>query len=136
MKKKQKSKVDLKTLTPMEEEIMCTVWELGECNSGEVHEAHKKVRKLAPTTIRTVLGKLLEKGYVERIPTIERGYRLKPTVSREAVADRLVSRIISSFYGGSPHLLVANLLNDDDVDEETLHEIEDLLNKRLKGNEE
>ena len=61
---------------------------------------------------------------------------MKPTVSREAVADRLVSRIISSFYGGSPHLLVANLLNDDDVDEETLHEIEDLLNKRLKGNEE
>lgn len=136
MKKKRKAKPALKNLTQLEEEIMRTVWELGECSSTEVLEAHAKVRKLAPTTIRTILTKLYEKGYVERIPTVERGYRLKPTVSRETVATRLVSRIVSSFYDGSPHLLVANLLKDEDVDEETLRKIEDLLHKRLEGDDQ
>ena len=133
MKKKRQNRAALKGLTSLEEEIMRTVWELGECSSSEVLETHAKVRALAPTTIRTILTKLYEKGYVERIPTAERGYRLKPTVSRETVATRLVSRIVSSFYDGSPHLPVANLLKEEDIDEETLRKIEDLLHKRLEG---
>lgn len=133
MKNKRPRKTTLENLTALEEEIMRTVWELGECSSNEVLKAHANVRKLAPTTIRTILTKLYEKGYVERIPTVERGYRLKPTISRETVAARLVSRIVSTFYGGSPHLLVANLLKEEDVDEETLRKIEDLLQKRPEG---
>lgn len=136
MKKKRKWKAGLRDLTPLEEEIMSTVWRLGECSSTEVLEAHEKLRKLAPTTIRTVLTKLYEKGYVERIPSVERGYRLKPSVSRDTVATRLVSRIIARFYGGSPSLLVTNLLKEEDVDEETLCKIKGLLHKRVEREEE
>jgi len=123
----------LESLTSLEEEIMRTVWELNECSSAEVLAAHAKTRTLAPTTIRTILTKLYEKGYVKRVPTVERGYRMKPAVSRESVGSRLVSRIVSTFYGGSPHLLVSNLLREDDIDEDTLQEIEKLLRKHTKG---
>ena len=120
------------SLSALEEEIMRTVWELGECSSAEVCEKHKQKRDLAPTTIRTVLSRLLEKGYLERVPTIERGYRIKPQVSRENFANRLVSRIVSCFFKDSPHLLVSHLLKNGKITEEELHEIERILNKRLR----
>ena len=45
MKKKRKNRARLENLTPLEEEIMRTVWELKECSSAEVLEAHERIRK-------------------------------------------------------------------------------------------
>ncbi len=61
---------------------MDIVWLLGECTSAEVTAEFQKRRRLAPTTIRTVLANLRKKHYLEQVPTIERGFRLKATVSR------------------------------------------------------
>src|ERR1700722_8849993 len=117
MAKRGRGKTDLPELSRLELAVMGVVWELGDCSSAEVIAAFTKRRRLAVTTIRTVLANLRKKGYLEPIPTIERGFRLRATVSRDAVAGRTLGGLVASLFGGSPREAIAHLLNDERLDE-------------------
>ena len=70
MAKRGRGKTDLPELSRLELAVMGVVWELGDCSSAEVIAAFTKRRRLAVTTIRTVLANLRKKGYLElRSPT-------------------------------------------------------------------
>ncbi len=114
---------DLKELSDLEVAVMDVVWDLGDCGSAEVVERFTARRPLAATTIRTVLASIEKKGYLERVPTIERGLRYRPRVSREAVAGRSLRKLVSTLFGGSPRHAVAYLVNQGDLEEADLDEI-------------
>jgi len=120
-------------LSRLETEIMDVVWRLGECSSAEVIAAHSKVRRLAPTTIRTVLANLRRKGYLEPIPTIEPGFRLRPTVERESVVRRTLKNLVAGLLGGSPRQAIAWLLKDENLNDADLDEIRRLIDSQRKG---
>jgi BlaI family transcriptional regulator, penicillinase repressor len=123
-------KRDLPELSRLEMAVMTVVWKLGDCSSAEVIAEFSKQRPLAETTIRTVLANLRKKGYLEPIPTIERGFRLRATVSRDAVAGRTLGGLVASLFGGSPREAIAHLLNDERLDEAELAEIRRLLDEK------
>jgi BlaI family penicillinase repressor len=116
-------KEELKELSDLELAVMDVVWELGECGSSEVVERFQARRLLAATTIRTVLASIEKKGYLERVPTGERGLRYRVRVEREAVAERSLRKLVSSLFGGSPRHAMAYLLRDGDLDDADLEEI-------------
>lgn len=120
-------KTNLPELSRLEQDIMNVVWQLGACSSAEVIQAYAKQRTLAKTTVRTVLANLRKKGYLEPVPTIERGFRLRPTVSRETVARRALKHIVGAFFGGSPKHVVTCLLKESKISEEELAEIRKML---------
>lgn len=117
----------------MELEIMDVVWNLGDCSSAEVIAAHTKQRPLAATTIRTVLANLRKKGYLEPIPTIERGFRLRALVNRDSVARRTLKGLVGTLCGGSPRQAIAYLLKDEDIDEADLAEIRRMIDSKRGG---
>jgi BlaI family transcriptional regulator, penicillinase repressor len=123
-------KKELPDLSRLETAVMAVVWQLGDCSSAEVIAEFSKQRPLAETTIRTVLANLRKKGYLEPIPTIERGFRLRATVSRDAVAGRTLGGLVASLFGGSPREAIAHLLNDERLDEAELAEIRRLLDEK------
>jgi len=114
---------DLKELSDLEVAVMDVVWELGEPSSAEVVERFTARRPLAATTIRTVLASIEKKGYLERVPTVERGLRYRPRVSREAVAGRSLRKLVRTLFGGSPRHAVAYLVKQGDLEEADLDEI-------------
>ena len=118
---------NLKKLSDLETEVMAVVWELEDCSSNQVIEAFAKRRKLAPTTIRTVLKNIEKKGYLKRVPSLERGHRFRPAVKREAVAEHSLRRLVANLFNDSPRLAVAYLLKDERLAEEDLREIRRLL---------
>ena len=123
-------------LSPLEASVMGVVWELGDCTSAEVIERFAEIRPLAPTTVRTVLTKLREKGYVKQIPSMNRGYKFRAAVSREPVARTLLGEWTSSLFRGAPQRAIACLLDSDDIDEADLDEIRRMIDerkRRLKG---
>lgn len=120
-------------LSRLELEVMDEVWKLGECSSSEVIEAFAKRRPLAPTTVRTVLSKLRAKGYVEAVPTIERGARFRPSVARESVVRRTLDRLREDLFGGSPRQAIAYLLGSEEISEEELDELRGLIEARRRG---
>jgi BlaI family transcriptional regulator, penicillinase repressor len=133
MTKRGSRKSDLPELSRLELAIMDVVWELGDCSSAEVIAEFTKRRRLAETTIRTVLANVRKKGYVEPVPTIERGFRLRARVSRDAVAGRTLRGLVSSLFGGSPRQAIAFLLKDERFDEAELKEIRRLLDAKREG---
>jgi predicted transcriptional regulator len=117
-------------LSRLELEVMDEVWKLGECSSSDVIEAFSQRRSLAPTTIRTVLAKLRQKGYVEAVPTIERGMRLKPSVARDSIVRRTLDRLREHLFGGSPRHAIEYLLRSEEISESELDELRTLIEAR------
>ncbi len=133
MTKRGSGKVELPEMSRLELAIMDVVWRLGDCSSAEVIAEFTKRRRLAETTIRTVLANLRKKGYLEPIPTIERGFRLRARVSRDAVAGRTLRGLVANLFGGSPREAIAHLLQDERLDDAELKEIRRLLDEKRGG---
>jgi predicted transcriptional regulator len=52
-------------LSELEHEVMQTVWAASPCTVDSVHQAVSRQRELKEVTVRTVLRRLEQKGYVE-----------------------------------------------------------------------
>jgi predicted transcriptional regulator len=124
---KKRASGELPDLSRLELEVMDVVWGLGECSSADVIEAYARKRDLAPTTIRTVLANLRRKGYLEPVPSLERGFRLRALVAREAVAHRTFPSLVRHLFGGSPREAIAWLLKSETIDDAELAEIRRML---------
>jgi len=114
-------------------DVMNAVWNLGECTSAEVIREYRKTRALAQTTIRTVLANLRRKGFVELVPTTERGFRFRASVSRERVARRMVRWVVSRLFEGSPMQAIQYLLKDEPMNDEDLVELRRMIDAYRKG---
>jgi BlaI family transcriptional regulator, penicillinase repressor len=122
-------------LSRLETEIMDVVWRLGECSSAEVIAAYSKVRRLAPTTIRTVLSNLRKKGYVEPVATIEPGVRFRPAVERESVIRRTLKSLVASLLGGSPRQAIAYLLKEETLSDTDVEELRRLIDSQKSNSQ-
>jgi predicted transcriptional regulator len=111
---------------------MLVVWELGECTSGDVIAAFAKKRELAASTIRNVLAKLRAKDYVRPVPSIGRGFLLRPTVAREDVARHTLKSVLASLFQGSPAQAIAYLLDDRELSDADMRQIRRLLEARKR----
>ena len=128
--KKARSTGSRAPLTPLEMEVMVVVWELGECMSAQVVEVFQKKRKLARTTIRTILAKLRSKGYVRPVPSIGRSYLLRPAVQRETVARRALKSLLASLFQNSPQQAIVYLLDHANISDADLEEIRRMIDSR------
>jgi BlaI family penicillinase repressor len=88
----------LPDLGDLEREVMQLVWAKGAVTAEDVREALS--RRLKESTIRTVLKRLEDKGFVGH--TIEgRTFIYRAAQTRERVAARAVKRIVDWFCEGS-----------------------------------
>ncbi|MFL6603588.1 MAG: BlaI/MecI/CopY family transcriptional regulator [Steroidobacteraceae bacterium] len=89
---------ELPPLGDLEHELMAILWAHGEMTAGEVRKY--VTRKLKDATIRTVLRRLEEKGYV--IHSVGTGtFIYRPTESADATAANAVKGLVDRFCGGS-----------------------------------
>src|SRR5262245_31243185 len=88
----------LPPLGDLEHEILSILWASGELTAADVRQ--KVARKLKDATVRTVLRRLEEKGYVTH--TVEAGtFIYRPQESAASAAADAVKGILDRFCGGS-----------------------------------
>jgi len=126
----------LPELSPLELEVMNVIWELGECTSADVISEFTKIRKLANTTIRTVLANIRKKGYLDVVPSVEPRIRFRPTVSKRSVTRRTMKTLLSNMFSDSPREAIAFLLKEENIGAEELDEIRKLLDGQQPDEEE
>ena len=91
-------------LGELERDVLSIVWRLGAVTAEQVRE--ELDRPLKDSTVRTVLRRLEEKGYLAH--AIEnRTFLYSPAESRQRVAGRAVKRIVDWFCEGSVEELLA-----------------------------
>lgn len=84
-----------KPLSELEQEIMDVVWELESCTVRDVLDRISQKRKLAYTTVMTIMGRLVEKGVLSRKPDGV-SYLYYPKVSKENFIARSVHYIFTT----------------------------------------
>ncbi len=117
-------------LGELERAIMQLVWHHGELTADRVRE--ELGRPLKDSTIRTVLRRLEEKGYVTH--TVEsRTFVYRPAEARQLVAGRAVRRIVDWFCDGSVESLLVGMVDSAVLDPKELHRLADRIDAAKKG---
>ncbi len=115
-------------LGPLEAEVMEAAWELGEVTVRDVHEAINQNRPVAYTTVMTTLGRLADKGLLQRLED-QPAHRYTPLMSRDQYARTTVKSVVDWLMGHFPDPAVAYLVDrvereDDQVIERLREAIE------------
>lgn len=113
-------------LTRLEMEIMEAVWSLGTGSVREIQEQLPERKRPAYTTVQTIIYRLEEKGAVRRIKKIGNAHIFEAVVTRKAAHKRLIDDLLQVF-GGSPRLLMAQLVETGQLTLEDLRQLEDSL---------
>ncbi len=120
-----------KALTPMGEtemEILQLVWERGESTVSDIQEEILKLRKVAYTTVMTIMKNLADKGYL----TYRKDgltYVYSPKKPEEDVKSSLLEAILNKVFKGSPAELVQTLVKREKLSNAERDEIIDLIKK-------
>ncbi len=95
-------------LGELERSVLLIVWRQGSVTADQVRE--QLDRPLKDSTVRTVLRRLEEKGYLAH--SIEdRAFIYRPAQSQQRVAGRAVKRIVDWFCEGSLEALLVGLVD-------------------------
>jgi BlaI family penicillinase repressor len=101
----------LKNMGEVEQLVMDYIWTNGPCSSEACREGLAASRPMKDSTIRTVLRRLEEKGFLTH-QTEGRTFIYKASDARQNVAVRAVKAIIDRFCGGSAEQLVLGMVDN------------------------
>jgi predicted transcriptional regulator len=111
----------LPKLTKPELQIMEALWSQGPCSIREIHESLPPKKRLAYTTVQTMVYRLEIKKAVRRVKKIATAFIFEAAVSREGAQRRLVDELLGLFGGRSrpimAHLIESGSLTLEDVRE-------------------
>ena len=116
-------------LTPLggtEMEVLREVWALGSATAREVHDRVLARRRVAYTTVMTVLKNLAEKGYL-RYHAEGTAYVYTASRKPEEVQATVLSGILDKVFGGSASSLVQALARQESLSPAERDEIRRLI---------
>src|SRR5215468_8807336 len=125
-------KSDKPVLTDQELEIMKIIWTRGTATVRDVYEELLTRRKIAYTTVMTMMGILEQKGHLKKSAD-ERAYVYTPAHPQREVVGSMVHDFLKRVFNGSAKPLLVHLAEDEKLSTEELDEIRKLLkDKRRK----
>ncbi len=116
-------------LSPFELKAMEAFWKLGRACIREILEEFPDERRLAYTTVQTLVYRLEAKGAVRKLRKIGNAHVFVPVISREEAQRRLVSDFLDVF-SGSARPVISQLAEAGQVTREDLRNLEKILEKR------
>jgi len=109
-------------LGELERAVLLIIWRLGTVTAEQVRE--ELDRPLKDSTVRTVLRRLEEKGYLSH-SVDDRTFIYRPAESRQRVAGRAAKRIVDWFCEGSVEALLVGLVDSKVLDRDELRRLAD-----------
>lgn len=118
------------TLTDLQLAVMNALWKLGKGGVSDVAAAlAEEGRELAPTTVATLLQRLVKQGWVAaRKDGRQFIYRAK--VKQADAANSALRRLLQTFFAGRVSALTAQLLEAEELSQEELDEMRKVLEKK------
>jgi predicted transcriptional regulator len=109
-------------LTGQELEIMKVVWERDSVTVRDVYEALLERRKVAYTTVMTMMKILEQKKYLKKNQD-ERAYVYRAAQPQGQVVGAMVRDFVNRVFNGSAAPLLVHLVKEHDLSSEDLEEI-------------
>src|ERR1700733_14740128 len=119
--------------TDQELEILKVIWQLGPSTVREVYLELLKHRKIAYTTVLTMMGILEQKGHLKK-KAGEKAYVYTAAKPQAQVMNGMIQEFIHRVFNGSTKPLLVHLVEDQGISPEELDEIETLVRERRRKN--
>jgi BlaI family transcriptional regulator, penicillinase repressor len=124
-------KPSLDELGDLQKAVMEIVWDLGEASVNQVRDRLGKRKKLAYTTVLTVMQKLDKSGWLTHREE-GRAYVYQPTKTRDEAGRSSLRQFIDRICGGNPIAAFQHLLADEDLSADDLAALRKMIDKRRK----
>ncbi len=108
--------------------VMKVLWEHGKLSVSEAHSLLNKKKKMALTTVATLLKRMQEKEIVA-FEKQGRQFLYYPLISESDVKTSMLSNMLSNLFDGNPSELVSHLVSQDEVNQKDLEVIKKLLSE-------
>ena len=123
--------MSLPKLTKLELQIMETLWSKGACSIRELVEAFPKDRRLAYTSVQTVVYRLEAKKAIRRTSKLGNAHVFEAVVSRASAQHRMIDDLVTLF-GGMRLPIVTHLIESGKLTPEELREARATLRRATK----
>lgn len=110
------------TLTPHELEIMKVVWQRDSATVRDVYESLLERRKIAYTTVMTMMKILESKGYLKKYRQ-DRAFVYRPTRTKDKAIAGMVREFMNRVFNGSVEPLLVHLVKARHIREKDLQKI-------------
>jgi BlaI family transcriptional regulator, penicillinase repressor len=97
-----------------ETRILEQYWKLGTCSVREILDSLPEEERVAYTTVQTLVYRLEQKGALRKVKKIGNAQLFEPAIEQSQYRSGLV-RDLLDLFGGSPRLLVSNLLETGEI---------------------
>ena len=105
---------DRQALTELQIAVLSLLWDRGEASVAEIWEALYPERKLAQTTVATIVSRLQRRGVLSR-RTRGRQFVYKTLLTEADVQHSMVSELTERLFAGDVTALVSHLLSAQDM---------------------
>jgi len=119
-------------LAELENDVMQAVWKIEPCTVEAVHAIVSRKHELKETSVRSILRRLEQKGYLTH-ESDGTAYIYRSTETSRSLAARAVRQLIDRFCQGSVEELVAGMVDADVLSKEELKRLEELVRSQRKG---
>jgi len=119
-------------LSRAEQRVLEQFWKRGTRSVREILEGLPEDERVAYTTVQTLVYRLEQKGAVRRVKKIGNAQLFEAAIDRSAFRSGLVRELLEMF-GGSPQLLVSNLLESGTLTLKDLKALQDAAGKHGPG---
>jgi BlaI family transcriptional regulator, penicillinase repressor len=116
------------TLTEQELEIMKVIWERDQATVRDVYESLLERRKIAYTTVMTMMNILEQKKYLRKSAE-DRAYIYRPAKPKKQVIKGMVREFVDRVFNGSAEPLLVHLIEDRKLSSKELDEIARMIGK-------
>src|ERR1041385_1130195 len=110
------------TLTEQELEIMKVIWQRETATVRQVYETLLERRRIAYTTVMTMMNILEQKGYLKKHRE-DRAYVYQPSQPQQQVIRSMVREFVNRVFNGSAEPVLVHLVEDQHLTEKDLEEI-------------
>ena len=124
-----RAKAPRKPLSELEHQVMDVLWNRSHSTAEDVREALADRHPMKDSTVRTILARLEEKGYVKHgVDGRTNVYRVSQPPRTLAIA--AVQQIIDRLCGGSVEQLIVGMVERELLDERELRRLAEKLARR------
>ncbi len=117
--------------TELELEILKILWRANPLTGRQVRDALAEFRELAYTSVMTIMGIMVDKGYVRRKKQ-GGSYVYSTRIKQETTTRRMLLDLVERAYDGSVSSAVLNLLEAADIQSEELEQLRELIRQKTK----
>jgi BlaI family transcriptional regulator, penicillinase repressor len=111
-----------RSMSPLEDTVMRVIWARGPCTADDVRQALSRKQPMKDSTVRTVLRRLEDKGYLTH-EVSGRTYVYRERVPARKAATQAVRQIVDRFCEGSVEQLLLGMVDDRILTAEQLEEL-------------